>query len=179
MNTGQLLITVGAIMLLTLVILRINDTFLNSDSILRRSKFGILSVSLATSIIEEASNKAFDEVTLSGRILSSDELTASSSFGPDTTPDSVESYAEFDDFDDFDGYIINTKDDSTFLSVEFTGWCTVEYVDPEDPDSSLSGADKSFHKKITVYVTSESMYNFYTETYDTLEMSSVFSYWFF
>ncbi|MGD8779184.1 MAG: hypothetical protein PVH88_09525 [Ignavibacteria bacterium] len=173
MNTGQMLLTVGAIVLLTLVILRVNNNNLSSDVVLQRSKYGILAVSLATSIIEEASSKAFDEITDSTGIVHTVWLTDVSNLGPEYG----ETYPDFDDFDDFNDYQINTKGDSTFLSAEFTGFCTVEYVDTTNLD--VASASKTWHKKLTVTVTSESMKELYTGEPDTLVMSTIFSYWFY
>lgn len=168
-----MLLSAGAIVLLTLIILRVNNNNLNSDVVLQRSKYGILAVSLATSIIEEASSKAFDEITDSTGIVHTTWLTSPASLGPETG----ESYPDFDDFDDFNGYIINTSGDSTFLSAEFTGLCEVVYVDTSNLDGT--SANKTWHKKLTVMVTSESMRDLYTNEQDTLEMSTIFSYWFY
>ncbi|MCH7516480.1 MAG: hypothetical protein IIB08_05075, partial [Bacteroidetes bacterium] len=60
MNTGQSLLSIGALLILSLTILRVNNSILTTDSIMQDSKLGILSISLATSLIEEASKKAFD-----------------------------------------------------------------------------------------------------------------------
>ncbi len=63
MNTGQMMLTIGALILLSLVVLRVNNGFLNTNSVLIDSKLGVLATSVATSIIEEATGKAFDEKT--------------------------------------------------------------------------------------------------------------------
>ena len=60
MNTGQMMITIAAMMLLTVVILRVNTNFFNTSNLMYETKFGVMAVSLGTSIIEEASSKAFD-----------------------------------------------------------------------------------------------------------------------
>lgn len=168
-----MMITVGAIMLLTLVILRVNNNFLSTNDILMRSKFGILAVSLATSVIEEANSKAFDENSDTSGVIFTSQLTAPSSLGREAG----ESYPNFNDFDDFDDLVFDTKDDSTFLSAVFDVSCKVVYV--TDANLNDSSATATWHKKITVIITSESMRDLATDELDTLKMSSIFSYWYY
>jgi len=164
MNTGQTIISVGALAILSLIVLRINSTFLNTNTILYESKFDITAMSLATSIVEEATSKAFDEKTDSASVTSLSGLT--SSLGKE----SGEAYPNFDDFDDFDGYTITTRGDSTFESAVFDIVAHVYYVDPDNPDRKSSVP--TWHKRIDVDVTSPSMV-------DTVQFSQVYSYWFF
>jgi hypothetical protein len=166
MNTGQLMITVGALMLLSLVILRVNNSFLSTSTVLLNSKFGVLAVSLGTSIIEEANSKAFDEVTDTVSISSVSSLSAVTSLGPE----SGEVYPNYNDFDDFNGYTRTTAGDSTFQSAVFNVNCNVRYILPSDPNVSTSA--KTWHKRITVTVSSPSMV-------DTVRLYSIFSYWYF
>jgi len=51
MNTGQSLFSIGAILLLSLTILRVNNSILITDSIMQDSKLGVLAISLAINII--------------------------------------------------------------------------------------------------------------------------------
>ena len=166
MNTGQMLITIGAMMLLSLVLLRVNNNFLSTSTVLFESKFGVLAVSLATSVIEEANSKAFDHNTDTNSVADLTELTPSASLGPEGT----EVYETFNDFDDFDGYHRNTASDTTIISAEFDIDCVVDYINPSNPDATTT--NRTWHKKITVTVTSPSMQ-------DTVRMSSIYSYWYF
>lgn len=164
MNTGQTIISAGALALLSMIILRINTTFLNTNSILYESKFNITAMSLATSIIEEATSKAFDEKTDSASV--SNVLQLSKSLGKEAG----EVYPYFDDFDDFDGYTISTKGDPTFESAEFTITAHVYYVDSSNPE--VKSSVPTWNKKIDVDVVSPSMV-------DTIKFSQVYSYWYF
>lgn len=164
MNTGQMLITVGAMMLLGMIILRVNNGFLTTGTVLMESKFGVLGVSLATSVIEEANSKAFDEETDTMSVNNVNMITAPNNLGPE----SGESYETFDDFDDYNGY---SRIDSTMPSAVFHLDSKVEYVKDNEPDKVITNK-ATWHKRITVTVTSPSMQ-------DTVTMSSVFSYWFF
>ena len=159
MNTGQMMITLAAMMLLALVILRVNNGFLSTNTVLMETKFGVLGVSLATAIIEDATGKAFDENSDSGTVTTLNDL---STLGPDG-----EVYDDFDDFDDYKGLVYI---DSTMPSARFRIACDVVYVNPALPDS-FSGVN-TWHKKLTVVVTTPS-------SQDTIKMSTIFSYFYF
>ena len=72
-----MLITVGAMILLSLVILRVNNGFLYTETALMETKFNVLAVSLATSMIEEATSKAFDKNTDTASVSSTSLLSKS------------------------------------------------------------------------------------------------------
>lgn len=167
MNTGQMMLTLGALALLSLVVLRVNNGFFNTSSVLIDSKLGVLATSVATSIIEEATGKAFDHKTDSTSVNNLTDL--SSTLGPE----SGESYADYNDIDDYNGF---KKIDNTMPAAEFHVSCEVNYV----KDTNLDGksSSRTWHKKITVHVSSPSMIG-QDEIPDTLTMSAVYSYWYF
>ncbi len=167
MNTGQMLITVGAMVLLTLVILRVNNGFLNTNTTMMETKFDVLAVSLGTSMIEEASGKAFDQNTDTSSVSSTSSL---SSIGKDDG----EVYPNFNDFDDFDGLVKIVKYDSsdtTFKSADFNIKCDVGYISPANPEV-LKTSPKTWHKRLNVEVTSNSMV-------DTIRLTTIYSYFYF
>jgi len=160
MNTGQMMITLAAIVLLSMVILRVTTNFLTTDDVLMESKFGVLGISLATSIMEEATGKAFDEVSDSGSILTLADLS-------EIGPDAGEVYPFFDDFDDFDGLI---KIDSSMPSAIFKIVCKVNFVNTANLDGiSLA---KTWHKKLQLFITTQS-------SMDTIKMETIYSYFFY
>jgi MSHA pilin protein MshD len=163
MNTGQMFMTIGAMILLSTLILRVNSNFANNTTTVYNSKFVILAASVGGSVIEEAMGKAFDEKTVNSPISSPNNLTSPNKLGPE----SGEVYPNFDDFDDYNGY---TKIDSSMPSAVFKVTCVVTYVNPNTPDVNSSSA--TWSKKISVTVTSASMS-------DTVRLSSLFSYWVF
>ncbi len=180
MNLGQMLLVVGAIALLGIVILNANSTVYQTTDTMYNSEFGITSVSLATSIVEEASGKYFDEVvttSLAGDIVDSSKFTVPSKLGPD----SAEAYPNFDDFDDFNGlnlvYMSPLDTDSSGakkivtpgIRAKYYLSAKVEYVQPPNLDAAVLG-HSTWHKKITVKVWSPS-------AKDTLNYPSVMSYW--
>lgn len=164
MNSGQMILSIGALLLLALTVLRVNNTILQTDSVMMDSKFGILATSIATSFIEKASKKAFDANTFDDAVSSLSGLTAANGLGPasgETTPET------FNDFDDFNGY---NEQISNLPSAVFDVSCEVCYVDPTNPDGILN--TQSWNKRMTVKVSSKS-------SQDTIKISTIYSYWHF
>lgn len=158
-----MLLTIGAMILLSMVILNTNRNYLNTTVYLQETKYGVLATSLATSIIEKAKSLSYDEETYGESVSSTSDLTPANLLGPE----SGETYSTFNDFDDFDGYITV---DTTEMSAVYKISCSVNYV----TENQLNGTTNSrtWHKKISIAVTSDFMT-------DTVRMSSIFSYWFF
>lgn len=98
MNLGQSLFAMGALLILSLTILRMNNNILSTDETVMDSKVGILATSIGTSLIEEASKLAFDEMTRTDPINNLLLLTPSLLLGQETP-------GVFDDFDDFNNYV--------------------------------------------------------------------------
>lgn len=163
MNTGQTLLTLCAMFLLSMVILRVNKTFLVTGDVMYNTKFEVLATSLGTSMIEEANSKAFDAVTDTSAILDPLLLTTADRLGPEGT----ETYLQFNDFDDYNNFV---KIDSTMPAATFKIACKVGYIKPADPSTFVN--ERTYHKGIIVTVTSPSMA-------DTVRLSSVFSYWYY
>jgi len=164
MGTGQMMITIAAMMLLSTILLRINATFLSTSTALYETKYDVLAVSLGTSIIENATSKAFDEATVVNPVSSVTDLSLI------LRAETGEVYPNFDDIDDFNNYTMTTANDTTFLSAVFDVGCQVNYVNQNNPQQISSS--RTWHKRIDVTVTSPSMQ-------DTIRLSSVVSYWYF
>ena len=167
MNSGQSFLSLGAMTLVALVILQVNTGFVMTSSTLLDNKLNILAISLASSVIEEASGKAFDAKTVANAVSSTTDLTYPGGLGCNVS----ESYPNFNDFDDYNGLDIMSDNTS---SANFKILSEVCYVQPNNPDAVSS--TPTWHKKITVYVTSESLQDV-EGNQDTVMMSSVFSYW--
>ena len=166
MNTGQMLLTIGALLLLSAVMLRVNSNNFSTESVRDEAKFGVIATSIATSIIEQAKGLAFDANTDTNSVNTLSELTSVFNLGPDAG-ENLADIKTFNDFDDFDGY---TGIDSTLKSAIYEISCSVNYVSK----SNLLGISSSptWHKKISVTVSSPSMD-------DTLTEASIYSYWYF
>jgi hypothetical protein len=161
MNTGQMILTMGAMVLLATIMLRVNTNNLTNESVRDQAQYGVLATSIATSIIEEAQSKSFDENTDTNSVSS---LTSLSSV---LGPEAGETYLTFDDFDDYDGF---TKRDSSMPSAIFDIACEVVYVNSYDVQGSTTS--RTWHKKMNVTISSPF-------SPDTFRTASIFSYWYF
>lgn len=159
MNLGQSLFAIGALTILSLSILRINNNILSTDETVMDSKVGILATSIGTSLIEEASKLAFDDKTKTDPVNSLTLLTPALSLGQETP-------GVFDDFDDFNNYIQH----DTIYTIPFHTQCSISYVNPSNPN--LASTSITWHKKLTVKISSDF-------SKDTLELSTIYSYWYF
>ena len=161
MNTGQMLLTIGAVILLGLTVITVNSTFSQHGMVLEKTEVGVYATSLATSIIQEATGRAFDENTVDTVVTSVTDFTLPSSLGPETG----EVYPAFDDFDDYNGLVRTVDVQGTDI---FTVWSTVSYVQDHNPNSTST--NRTYHKRIDIAVAGSS-------SADTVRMSSIFSYW--
>jgi hypothetical protein len=183
MGTGQTMLTMAAMVLLSFLILRVNNVFLQTTTTLNTSKFDVLAHSLAQSMIQEIEANAFDENTVSAVV------SATSGLSTVLGPDGSEVYPNFDDIDDYNNF---TKIDTVPKNsgVVFNIKCKVDYVTSAAPD--VATATPTWNKRITVYVTSPFMIQnaltnqYYTKVksttpiiQDTVKLSQVFSYWIF
>lgn len=159
MNLGQSLFAMGALLILSLTILRMNNNILSTDETVMDSKVGILATSIGTSLIEEASKLAFDDKTKTDPVNSLTLLTPVLSLGQETP-------GVFDDFDDFNNYIQH----DTIYTIPFHTQCSVTYIEPANPNTSTT--NRTWHKKLTVKIVSDF-------SRDTLELSTIYSYWYF
>lgn len=165
MNTGQMLLATGALVLLGTTIITINRMYSRQGDVLRQTEIGVYAISLATSIVEEASGQNFYEATVNDAITMTTLLTAPSSLGPEagetTTPASTDT---FDDFDDYNNLTLGMK----IAGVDsFTVKSAVYYVNDSSPTTAVSV--RTWFKRLDVSV-------YGTATADTIKMSYVFSY---
>jgi hypothetical protein len=190
MNLGQTLMVIAALGLLGILVLNSNKTVLETTEVQNTSEFGIAAVSLATSLVEEASGKMFDEVIAdSTTAVLTDPTQLSSVLGKENAEAYRSGVLDFNDFDDFNGLKLIFKDTVKDTSaVTATGqvwnvpglrtpyhvWCVVNYVNP----ANLNGvsASRTWHKKLTVYVTTLENLNPGTRK-DTLVYPTIMSFW--
>ncbi len=166
MTNIQMILALGAMILLTILITNVNKNSLNTEDVMYDSNFGITATSIASSIIEDASKKRFDNIYYidSTTVYNPSLFTSAGALGVETGED-ITDPKTFNDFDDYDHY---TGVDSTMPSAIFNFSCRVYYVNDNDLDNSTNS--QTYHKKITVRVWSKSMK-------DTMVMSSIYSYW--
>lgn len=173
MNTGQTILTIVAMVLLGVNVVSINRTFLQHGVVLQQTEVGVYGISLATSLLEEAQGKAFDENSLQGLLTATTQCTPANQLGPEAG----ETRTTYDDFDDYNWMTGGPTNDNTVVRADtikvqdvgtFIRWSKVCYVDTSSPDTYR--AYPTWNKKLTVYVTGKS-------SSDTLKLSHIFSYW--
>ncbi|MGA9408759.1 MAG: hypothetical protein WBW71_16620 [Bacteroidota bacterium] len=164
MGTGQTLLTIMAMMMLSRMILSVNNDNAQSGGSIEMAAYRITATSLGTSVIEEATGLAFDELSDTVGISQPTSFTAANKLGPE----SGEVYPHYDDFDDFNGL---HKIDSLAGSAIFATDVTVQYVNITNNVITVSNT-QTYNKQMTVKVSSKYMT-------DTLTFYTVMSYWFF
>ncbi len=144
MNTGQTLITMGALILITITILNFHRNMIGIDDALDYNRFRLEALSVLTSRIEQASQYFFDEA--------STDVTNSTTLNDFVTPnalgwDSGDNNL-IDDIDDLHG---TTIADTGRSGVIYSVMYTIDYV-------TLSGTNivhsnvKTYHKRINIDV---------------------------
>jgi len=142
MNTGQSLLSIGALFLLSLISLRYNSSVLQNTTVETENKVYLTAFSLADDLIEEIKQKAFDERTIDFQAIAVDQLTL---------PLGVESGEAWPNFDDIDDYQNYSKPVSLPHVEDYSVTCQVSYVSSSGQDI----LDRSYFKKVTIKVTSK------------------------
>jgi hypothetical protein len=187
MNTGQMMLTAFALMLLGATIFTVNKNNVQQGTILRQTEVGIYAVSLATSYVEKATNLNFDEYTVSNMIANgkTDSLTpgktAGNALGPELThngPYGLEKAnvdSTFDDFDDYNGFF---KVDHVQGADDFTTSISVKYCDTTG--AVQASPTRTFYKRMDVKTWGTVTRNAFEGTSstgtDTIKLSYIFSY---
>lgn len=151
MGTGQMMLTVLATFLLTTVILTSNRSLLTNTETLIKAKQDLVTVSLASSLLERAARLDFDAATISATPASSSLLGACGiEAGEVVWMDSL-----FNDIDDYNGFLdtikMGTKGSHDSVGDVYYLSAAVVYVNEADPwGTPLSGASRSWLKRIEV-----------------------------
>lgn len=168
------MLTIMGLILMGRLILSINTTTLDVGFTKDMSEYRITGTSLGTSMLEKASNLAFDEKSVDAEIAATSGLTANASLGKDAS-ETTES--TFDDIDDYNNYV---SIDTLSTSATFKSRVTVQYVSITSNVISTS-ATQQYSKRLTVDVTSDYLvdYSVNPPRPDTLRFQQIFSYWYF
>jgi hypothetical protein len=165
MGKGETLVTLGAVVMLTMTAINVNNSFTENSEYFNKTKFGLESIAIANSVIEEASQLPFDEESWDSTIVEklATDMTPVADLGVDWGETDI---STFDDFDDFHNY---TRMDTTMQNT-YEISCFVHYINPSYPDSAIG--NRSLYKKLTVSVKN-------TLTSDSLALSYVHGFWYF
>lgn len=160
MNTGQAMMVIAAMMLLSTFALTVNNTLALSSSTGLEMEASLDALSYGHSLVDEILQREFDEATIGTRIFNTADLSTTmgrETGEPFTLPDSsgsdvFHSRTRYDDVDDYNDYrriVRNPRLDDFTLTVQ------VQYVS-EDSPFGVSGS-KTFCKKVQVTVTNPYM----------------------
>ncbi len=151
MNTGQTMLTLAALTVLSILTLNFYGSIAQTGRALSQSNAGFFATSLATSYIERAQNTSFDEVTdtLAQNLVLTNPtlLTPTSRLGRDGDA-SKDSIYKFRDFDDFNGFNDTTQPGGMLGT--FVASFRVYYVNPLNIDQEV--AYQTFVKKMDIKV---------------------------
>ena len=177
MNTGQILLTIGALILLTTTILNVNKTLNNVDLSLSQNRYRLEALSLLTSYVEQTSQKFFDEISTDTTLKTLNDFATPANLGLDAN----DLTGELDDFDDFKGYV---KTDTGRSGVIYRDSFHVEYVKLQG-NKFVKSTNREYHKRMTIFITDSYdppvLYKYVNnvKVKDTLKVSFVRSYWFY
>jgi hypothetical protein len=181
MNTGQTILSLGAVILWSVTVLLTNRSSLQHGTIINQTQIDIYAVSLAQAKIEEASGKAFDQFSASDTAGNGNAITALSQLTDPTQlgKETGENYPDFNDFDDYNYYTGTNPFKLYVPGVDtFRIQTTVFYVDTTDPGGKSNV--RTWHKKMVVKVwPTISPWSADKPQPDTVVMTYIYSYWWF
>lgn len=155
----QSMLSIGALVLLSIISFNFNSAVLSSSTVDVENKVALTAISLGDDLLEEMKGKSFDETTTKFPTTNPSSLTPADSLGPEAG----EIYPNFNDIDDYNGYVATV---SAPHAENYHVTCTVNYVkDSNVDDVSFT---QTFYKRATVTVTSPYMK-------DTIVLSFVFT----
>jgi hypothetical protein len=143
MSTGQVILTLGAFMLLSMILLSFYGLVTDSYKTLDTTQGDITEVALATSFQEIIQGMAFDSATVDTFLTTSRMNKLSTTLGPDKSGET--DMETFNDIDDFNGYQIDQVNPGGVLG-RFRTFFNVYYVDPNNINSISSA--KTFVKRV-------------------------------
>jgi hypothetical protein len=186
MGSHQMVLSVLAMLLLSISVLTINRQTLTTNDTMMSSRYGLMALSLGNTIIQDATGLAFDEntATQGSSVSSVTQLTAPTSLGLDTG-ESSSNPNTFDDFDDYNCYRTTPKTDVIIVdatvtpnkTMTFNSLCRVDYVDGNNPNNVMT--TQTWHKRLMVSVYSNDIRDPWTGLVDTLRLSTVYSYYYY
>lgn len=171
MNTGQTLLSLGAVALLSFLILRVNTLSVETQEDHINTRLGVVALSFANSYLDLIRNKAFDEVVLDSTI--SNIILSNLTYPPGAEPGEI--FQNFDDIDDYNlkgvvledtTTLVNSVDPAKKTKIYYTS--NVYYVNSNNP--SVIQTSRQWNKRIDVKVWTKEMK-------DTIKLSLITGYW--
>lgn len=179
MNTGQMMLVIGAFSMLSILALSFNRTMLGSLQLGLEMQATLNGLSIAQSMMDEVLPRSFDQAATSGTVIYQMSLmTAPNALGPEgaeiflmTQADFDSSYwdgptfydfkskSRFNDVDDYNGYRRLVFDSRLGY---FSVYDTVKYCSEFQPDRDTTS--QTYYKKVTVVVTHPNLPRTETDT---------------
>jgi hypothetical protein len=163
MNSGQMMLVVGAFTMLSILALSFNRTMFNSMTLGLEMEATLNAISIASSMVDEIMSKDFDEEVTDGRrAYEFADVTLAANLGFDTgetitgvdssytvgsTFTDFASKLTFDDIDDYHEYERQVRDPRLGI---FTVVDSITYCDETTPSTILTS--RTFFKQVTVAV---------------------------
>lgn len=160
MNDGHLITLLGAIVLLSILVLNVNRTILSATDHKLQAETIIACTSVGQHVIDLISSKKFDEAAISEEITDVTAFTPAASLGPEYG----ENYNYFDDVDDYNNY-------SGVVATPRMGNCSVNisvnYVNQEQPDiiSQVQTCTKRIEAKVYNVILPDTLRLYYYSSY--------------
>lgn len=161
MNTGQMMLVIGAFAMLSLLTLSINATIINSLSLTAESEMILNAHAFAQSMLDEILTRNFDEKTIKKQAYGPNDLTEAGSFGYNGSAERIDyvdttfdSRRKFDDVDDYHKYRRRVKN---ALGWTFTIIDSIHYVKEHKDSVNVVSSTPTFFKRISVYVYNDNL----------------------
>lgn len=176
MNTGQTMLTIMALAMLSVITMSYYASIGQSARSLSQSNAGLTATTIATSFVERAQSTAFDEIsdtTSIDKVIHDPGvyLTAYDSLGTENANERT-CIDSLDDFDDFNGW---TEDYTPgWMNELYRVRFKVYYVDPNNVNTNTPSTVRTFVKKmdITVWRVDAT-----SAPVDTFRLSTLFGYY--
>jgi hypothetical protein len=151
MFSGQNILVIGALSILTLLIISFYSSEGNKVSMTLDNEAVIAATGLGQTIIEKLTATHFDEKVIDNYYEIPDSLTSPLDLRPDSGETDV---TMFDDFDDYNNY---SRTDTLIRLGEFHISVVVNYVNKENADSAVN--EQTFYKMATVSVSNSYLFS--------------------
>jgi len=160
MNLSQIILLLAAFVILSVSILMINKTSLETNDSRLKAKNQIIALTEAQNLFEEIKTKNFDEKIFSIGTLNRDSLTPAENFGPEN-----EIYPAFDDIDDFNNFNQNVFVEN---KLAYNLIVSVFYANENNPNQI--SVSRTFYKLVTISCFDQSQSKVF-------ELKQIFSAW--
>jgi hypothetical protein len=144
-NGVQSFLSLGALMIFSLISLRFDSAVLQNVEVEVENKVYLTAFSLADDLLEEIKQRAFDQQTVVFKAITPSALTASASLGKE----SGEVWPNFNDIDDYNNY---SKPVSLPHAENYTVISQVSYVQTNNQDQIST--TQTYFKRVEIFVDS-------------------------